>query len=152
MKKHKISKYLKDPEAISNFLSDHSTDAVNLSREATEQFNVAWLKTFASLIKKEHGAYIYLNYRWHGYSFRVQPCTSGKEAIESYKRQANSPFYVFNESLSYCALCKAEEYPDLSSLQRDIYVAHHKLKWTMAFTHEQPQIGPFFAEQTRPIS
>jgi len=147
MKRRKISKYHEDTEAILMFLLDHGVDAVNLSKEATEQFSMAWLKTFASLVKKKHGAYVYLGYRWHAYSYRIQPCISGEEAIETYKHQPNSPFYVFNESLSYCALCNAEEHPDLTSLRRDVYVAHHKLKWTMAFTHEQPQIGPFFAQQ-----
>lgn len=150
MKKPEISKYHKDPEAISDLLLNHGIDAVNLSEEAIEHFNVAWLKTFANLVKKEHGVYIYRDYRWHAYSFRIQPCISGKAAMERYEHQPIVPFYVFNESLSCCALCKGEVYPDLSSLGRDVYVAHHKLNWTIAFTHEQPQIGPFLAERSDP--
>ena len=148
MNRRKVSKHQKDPEAITGSLLDHGVDAANLSEEATEHFNAAWLKTFASLVKKEHGVSIYRDYRWHGYSYRIEPCMSGKEALEKYRNQRNAPFYVFSESLSYCALCEAEMYPDLSGLRRDVYVAHHKLEWTMAFTHEQPQIGPFFAERS----
>ena len=133
---------------ISEFLANCSVSTVDLSKEAAEQFSEQWLRIFAPLVKKEHGIYIYRRFRWHAYSHRLQPCMDGEEAIKKYRRQPTSPFYVFNESLSYCALCKAEEYPDLSGLHTDVYVTHHKMAWTMAFTHEQPQIGPFFAEQS----
>ena len=137
-----------EKKRICDFLLNYGVSTVDLSREAVEQFSDQWLRTFAPLVKKEHGAYIYRSYRWHAYSFRLQPHIDGEEAIKKYRHQPKSPFYVFNESLSYCALCKAESYPDLSDLHTDIYVTHNKMAWTMAFTHEQPQIGPFFAEQS----
>ena len=68
--------------------------------------------------------------------------------MSAYLGQWQAPFYVFDEALEFCALCEAQPYPDLSPLCRDLYVAHQNLKWTAAFTHEQPHLGPFFAERT----
>ncbi len=146
-----MSKWVKkmneeEKKRISEFLLNHSVSAIDLSKEAAEKFSEQWVRIFAPLVKKEHGVYIHRGYRWHAYSYRLQPCIEGEEAINKYRHQPDSPFYVFNESLSYCALCKADRYPELSGLHTDIYVTHNKMAWTMAFTHEQPQIGPFFAE------
>ena len=52
---------------------------------------------------------------------------------------------VFDEEGTWSYRCTSETYPDFTALGADIYVAHHNMKWTMAFTHEQPHDGPFFA-------
>ena len=101
-----------------------------------------WLATFASSLAVKQRAY-----RWHAFSFHRNPCLNGVAALSAYRSQWSAPFYVFDETLSFCALCEAKSYPDLSALRRDIYVTHHNLKWTMAFTHEQPDLGPFYAQR-----
>ena len=70
--------------------------------------------------------------------------------MSAYLGQWQAPFYVFDEALDSFARCEAQPYPDLSALRRDLYVAHQNLKWTAVFTHEQPHLGPFFAE--RPVA
>jgi len=96
-------------------------------------------------MKQNHDVSVYHGFRWHGFSYHLQPCLEGEPALNKYLNQWPAPFYVFDESLGFCALCSAESYPDLSNLHGDIYVAHKNMKWTMAFTHEYPHIGPFFA-------
>jgi hypothetical protein len=90
---------------------------------------------------------IFQGFRWHGFSYGIEKCRAGKEALEQYLAQWPSHYYIFNEALTFCLKCKSEVYPDLSARVADLYVIHHNLKWTMVFTHEQPQLGSYFATQ-----
>jgi hypothetical protein len=122
-------------------------ELAELDPQESRDVDRRWLDGFAWRVQQEKGVSIYGGYRWHGFSYHLQPCLEGGPALEAYLRQDNTSFYVFTESMDYCALCHSETYPDLSTLRQDIYVAHRNMKWTMAFTHEQPHIGPFFAER-----
>ncbi len=109
---------------------------------AAQTFAARWSEIFAPWSPPKPGSY-----RWHAFSFRLYPCLEGAAALSAYLGQWQAPFYVFDEALSFCALCEPQPYPDLSALRRDLYVAHQNLKWTAAFTHEQPHLGPFFAQR-----
>ena len=41
--------------------------------------------------------------------------------------------------------CKSDRHIDVSACGIDLYVVPHDFSWTIAFTHEQPGIGPFFS-------
>ncbi len=107
-----------------------------------------WHSTFAKNVKKETGAWILRRFRWHGFSYGYQNAKSGIEALSTYRNQWPAPYFIFDEDLMWVYGCSSDAYPDLTPLSADIYVAHHNMKWTMAFTHEQPEIGPFFAEKS----
>ncbi|KIC47145.1 hypothetical protein RA28_05510 [Ruegeria sp. ANG-S4] len=62
-----------------------------------------------------------------------------------YQKQWPAPYVVFNENNDWAYSCTFDRYPDFTSFQADIYVAHHNMKWTMVFTHEQPDLGPYLA-------
>ncbi len=128
-------------------LANQAVKATELPEQERQQVETRWLATFAALVKRQHGVWIYRRLKWHGFSYRIQPCLEGQEALERYSSQPSGAFYVFNEDMSCCWLCQSDPYPDFTSYHDDVYVAHHNMKWTMAFTHEQPQIGPFFAER-----
>lgn len=119
-----------------------------LGQQECHAIDHQWLDTYAGLVKQKHGVLVYHGFRWHGFSHHLQPCLEGQPALDKYLSQWAAPFYVFDESLGFCALCSAKAYPDLSNLREDVYVAHKNMKWTMAFTHESPHIGPFFAEKS----
>ena len=68
-------------------------------------------------------------------------------AWQAYQSQWPAPYVVFDEEGTWSLGCASQTYPDFSLLGADIYVSHHNMKWTMAFTHEQPHDGPFFAER-----
>jgi hypothetical protein len=108
-----------------------------------------WLQHFARNVKKEKGVWIWNDYRWHGFSFELEPCVAGLDALAKYQSQYPARFFVFDEDGEWCYVCERGRYPDLSVCEDDMYVSHHNMKWTMAFTHEQPGIGPFFAERAR---
>ncbi len=113
-----------------------------LDTTAARAFAQRWSSTFAPSPPPQP-----CPYRWHTFSFQLYQCLEGAAALSAYLDQWYAPFYMFDEALDFCALCEAQAYPDLSALRRDIYVAHQNLKWTVAFTHEQPHLGPFFAER-----
>ena len=116
-----------------------------LDRLAAHAFAQRWSATFASSPPPKM-----CPQRWHTFSFHLYPSLEGAAALSAYLGQWQAPFCVFDEALDFFALCEAQPYPDLSALRRDLYVAHQNLKWTAVFTHEQSQLGPFFAE--RPVA
>ena len=113
-----------------------------LDQQAAHAFGQRWAAIFAPAPPPKWSPY-----RWHAFHVRLYPCLEGGAALSAYLSQWQAPFYVFDEALGFCALCEAQTFPDLSALCRDIYVAHQNFKWMAAFTHEQPQIGPFFAQR-----
>ncbi len=113
--------------------------------ETTEAIARKWKQHFASVVKKQTGVWIHNKFRWHGFSGGFEQHMSGDKALKAYLYQWPAKFLVFNESLKFGYTCRAQSYPDFSPLCDDIYVAHHNMKWTMVFTHEQPGEGPYFA-------
>ena len=118
-----------------------------LGTKESYAFSKRWLEMFAEAVKEKHGKYVYRGFRWHGFSYGIQVCTEGADAMSMYLSQWPAPYVIFDEELTTCARCVSAKYPDLTSLHADPYVSHENLKWTMVFTHEQPEIGPFFAER-----
>jgi hypothetical protein len=136
--------------SISEILTNLGVDFVHLDVARKQELETLWNLVFASEMKKRHGVSVYLGYRWHGYSYQLHPCLSGQAALEEYLRQRPAPFFIFNEPMTLCCRCQGATYPDLTNLRDDLYVVHHELRWSMAFTHEQPYIGPFFATYKKP--
>jgi hypothetical protein len=95
-------------------------------------------------VRKEKGTPIYQGFRWHGFSFGIEPAKAGEAALSAYQAQWAAPFYIFDEKLEHCLKCEGQPFPNLSDLRADLYVVHHNMKWTMVFTHEEPDLGPFF--------
>lgn len=116
-----------------------------LSAEEARSMRKEWLRVFASKVLKKKGVKVFGGYMWHGFSFRIEDAIAGAEAELAYKEQAEAPFVILDEDGELCLQCEPSAYPDLTELADDFYVAHHKMEWTMVFTHEQPEIGPFFA-------
>lgn len=116
-----------------------------LGKDEHHEIDRAWLSTFAQRVKQQTGRWIYEGYRWHGFSNRFEDALEGRPAKDEYFKQWTAPYVVFDEKLHCGYRCTSRAYPDFSKLRADIYVAHHNMKWSMVFTHEQPDIGPFFA-------
>lgn len=119
-----------------------------LDEDMTNEVVNKWDRIFARNVKKATGQWVHNRFRWHGFSYELEPSIWGAEAMDAYMEQWSAEFVVFDEDLTCSYSCKARRYPDLAPLGWDIYVAHHNMKWTMVFTHEQPDIGPFFAVKT----
>ena len=97
-----------------------------------------WLDAFGS---ERHGVNTKA-YLWHIFSSARYPSLSGTEAIEEYEKQI-APEYVVVSNDRETAFV-TDVLPQSSSLA-DYYVFPINLAWTMAFTHEDGWLGPYFA-------
>jgi hypothetical protein len=103
------------------------------------QFASNWLATFCA-----HGQEINTRaFLWHVFSADCYPCKRGTVAIEAYKRQSGVEFVVLSNDRTLAFL--TDMLPESSSLS-DYYVFPPNLAWTMAFTHEDGWLGPYFAQ------
>jgi hypothetical protein len=105
-----------------------------------------WLHAFCGSVKDKTGKWIYRGYRWHAFSYGYEEAKTGLKALACYKSLRPRRFYVFSDWGPEIGLaCEGIAPPDLSELSSDLYVFPSSLLWTMFFTHEQPDLGPFFA-------
>lgn len=134
---------------IEAFLDGQGVDFAPHSPEEKSGVHKRWLEAYAAKVKRATGSWIYNGFRWHGFSWDHEAALEGDSALKTYLAQWSAPYVIFDEEGNWSYGCRSERYPDFTHFGADIYVAHHNMKWTMAFTHEQPHIGPFFAEQGR---
>ena len=132
---------------IEGFLLRNSVNFKKLDLAEHDRITEQWRLAFARDVKSATGQWIYKRFRWHGFSFGYQQSIKGTEALEAYQSQWSAPFFVFDEDGTWSYRCTSNTFPDFTPFGADIYVAHKNMKWTIAFTHEQPDIGPFFAEK-----
>jgi hypothetical protein len=81
-------------------------------------------------------------YLWHIFSGGRYPSLSGEVAREEYVKQIGAEFVVLSNNRKTAFVTNA--LPQNSSLV-DYYVFPANLAWTMAFTHEEGWLGPYFA-------
>ena len=136
---------------IESFLSALEVDFYPVQSDESEQLKKLWLFAYAARVKNETGLWIHNRFRWNGFSYGHQTAVSGSDALIAYQSQWQAPYVIFDEEDTWAYLCTSEKYPDLTSFRADIYVAHHNMKWTMVFTHEQPDIGPYFAFKSKNV-
>lgn len=133
---------------IEEFLEGRGVEFEPHTLSEREDIAKRWCVTYAQMVKKATGKWIHNGFRWHGFSCEYQSAIEGYDALSAYLNQWPAPYLIFDEGGVWSYGCTSKEYPDFTSFGADIYVAHHHMKWTMAFTHEQPQIGQFFAMKT----
>jgi hypothetical protein len=109
----------------------HSSDEVS-------ELLALWLDAFG---KNRHGVNSN-TYLWHIFSGDRYPNVSGAEALTQYKQQ-QAPEYVVLSNDRKVAFA-TDSLPEKCSLH-DYYVFPRNLAWTMAITHEDGWLGPFFA-------
>ncbi len=116
------------PGIVLNVLTD--TDA--------EQVIQDWLSIYA---KQRTGCRI-KDYKWHLFSGGYYESIEGGEALAEYSSQISEKYLVIdnNESIVFTT----DKKPDAVGLS-DYYVCPQNMAWTMAFTHEDGWLGPYFA-------
>ena len=113
-----------------------------LSLDETELIRQRWIDTFC---KNRKGISI-KNYKWHIFSTEAYPSVSGSSAEEAYLSQQAPEFIVLSEHHE-SAMITSELPIECSS--SDYYVFPKNLAWTMAPTHENGWLGPYFAEHAQ---
>ena len=109
-----------------------------LSHTELEAFLQRWLDAFG---RNRHGVNSKA-YLWHIFSAERHPAIAGPEALAAYA-EAVAPLYVVLSNDRDEGFV-TEVRPTACSLS-DYYVFPENLAWTMAFTHEDGWLGPYFA-------
>jgi hypothetical protein len=136
------------PTQLHDFLISLGASVKVIEKSALQCLDKEWLLTFSSNVKAKTGKWVYNGYRWHAFSFNYEKSIDGHKALDYYLSLRPKRFFVFSDwGPEIGLLCEGIIPPDLSSLHTDLYVFPRSLLWTMSFTHEQPDLGPYFACQ-----
>jgi hypothetical protein len=108
------------------------------NKAETKSIEKKWIDTFC---KNKLGLNI-KRYKWHIFCGEGYPSIEGDLAEEEYSKHI-SPRYVVMSNDGEAFLC--DKKPDNLNYQ-DAYVFPENLSWTMAFTHEEGWMGPYFAK------
>jgi len=108
------------------------------SEEEVSGLVAQWLAAFGT---NRHGVNEKA-FMWHIFSGARYPSLSGSAALEQYKQQVATEYIVLSNDRKVAFATNS--LPESSSLS-DYYVFPSNLAWTMAFTHEDGWLGPYFA-------
>ena len=138
-------------------LAQHLVEAIEalgctveaLPRSEARRYFAAWCEAFCGPVKARFGKYRWGSYHWHAFSGGVSPSESRKRAFDLYRGEEETELIIIPERwegiaglrISGCAS------PDLTPTRLDLHVFPESLAWTMAFTHEQPDLGPYFTRK-----
>lgn len=121
-----------------------------LPLDKVEEFERQWRTCFCNYAKADKADIHLEQFKWHTFSFKKFPSLEGKDAEAAYVQQKARSYVVLPERSVHEneAAFIATNLPsiDLPCLPTDFYVFPKNMAWTMAFTHEQDWIGPFFAK------
>jgi hypothetical protein len=111
----------------------------------------AWREVYAARLHSATGKWTWLGYEWHVFSFQHSPACEGRKAVTEYLRQAASRFIVNPEEGRGMGLPAYRitdgQLPRFQGSKLDVLVWPEDLSWTMAFTHEEGDCGPYFSKK-----
>ncbi len=82
------------------------------------------------------------DYLWHVFSFEATPALSKAKAQAQYELESSTEYVVLSDDRDVAFV--TDQRPCASSLS-DWFVFPPNMAWTMAFTHEDGYLGPYFA-------
>ena len=85
-------------------------------------------------------------FAWHVFSYNVVRATRGAQAVADYEAAAENAddFFVIASESSRIEAGRVRG-PAPFFHGSDITISPPDFSWTMAFTHEEPELGPYFA-------
>jgi len=107
----------------------------------SQQLAVQWLATFGG-----SGAPNTKSYMWHVLSFGAYPSLSLQEASTQYELQVAPSFVVLSNDRHQAV---ETDLRPTSCSESDFLVFPPNMAWTMAFTHEDGWLGPYFAKHSQ---
>jgi hypothetical protein len=134
-------------ERVVSLLNASGGEVEVLSEADAKKLSLRWLDAYSKPVKQKTGSWVFNGFLWHAFSFEFSPARQGAEALCLYALERKRELIVLQEPDHVPAAAWLRELPapDLSALGLDLYVFPESLRWTMAFTHEQPEIGPFYS-------
>lgn len=112
------------------------------TEQETRQLVGEWIDVYA---KNAEGANIEA-FLWHTFSFGVFPSVCKREAEIRYAEQVASEIVVLSNDRRSALL--TDSLPTECNVS-DYLVFPRNLAWSMAFTHEDGWLGPYFAKHAR---
>lgn len=117
-----------------------------LPRHERRRLVQTWRETFAASVKIQTGKSVHLGFEWHTFSYQFAQSEHGPRGLALYLTELPEDVYVVPEDEDDDAfVCQAAGLLDFSACQTDILVFPPTFAWTVAFTHEQPHLGPYFS-------
>jgi len=98
-----------------------------------------WMKVYC----KNKTGFNTKSYKWHIFSGGGYPSLDGDDAQSAYASQVCPNVIVIPNDANTAVLVDAKP---TNLNHRDVYVFPENLSWTMAFTHEEGWLGPYFAK------
>ncbi len=108
--------------------------------EETQNYREQWINTFC---KNKQGVNIKA-YLWHIFCSDRYPCIEGDEAIATFAQHKVTEYVALSNDKTELALILTEKPQRL--IYNDFYIFPKNMAWTMAFTHEDGYMGPYFAK------
>jgi hypothetical protein len=105
----------------------------------------AWREIYCAPVREATGKWVRGGLSWHTFSHDYFPSVRGRHALDQYHAQDSAGLLVLPESDHEIAIrCTSSSPVDFLGLN-DVYIAPSSFEWTMVFTHEHPEYGPYFA-------
>ena len=112
----------------------------------------AWREVYCAPIHAATGKWTRGGFGWHTFSDGHFPSLRGRRALEQYSAQESNDLLVLPEDDHEKAIRCTSRVPVNFSEMGDIYIAPSSFAWTMVFTHEDPEYGPYFARSEQAIA
>ncbi|WP_416762198.1 DUF4275 family protein [Roseateles sp. So40a] len=109
-----------------------------LSEDAAAAMTKAWMQVYG---RRGQGLNM-KDFMWHVFSGGGYDCVSGQEALAAYATRQAAEYVVLSNDRRTVFVTDVR--PDRAALS-DYMVFPSNLAWTMAFTHEDGWLGPYFA-------
>ena len=111
-------------------------------RRYTDSELAAWLSQWLEVFGGNRHGVNSKDYLWHIFSGGRYPSLRGAEALTEYISQRAPEYVVLSNSRDIAF--ETDVLPETCSLS-DFFVSPRNLAWSMAFTHEDGWLGPYFA-------
>jgi len=108
------------------------------TQKETLEIEKKWMKIFC----KNKQGFNTRAYKWHIFSGKGFPSLEADEAHKEYESKTESEYVVMGNDGELSILTKQR--PSSCNLT-DYYVFPFNMSWSMAFTHEEGWLGPYFA-------
>ena len=98
-----------------------------------------WMNTFC----KNKQGFNTKSYKWHIFSGDGYPSICGEEAQKEYELHVSAKYIIMSNDGEPAILTDMRP---INLNHYDVYVFPENMAWTMAFTHEEGWLGPYFAK------
>lgn len=126
-----------------------ATSVTEIAKTDAARLRRAWDQAFGGAVLQRTGKPVFAGHRWHAFSWKFTRAETSACATALYAAELAGKLLVFlddddREAFEFGGCAPI----DFGPCGVDLYVVPSTLEWTMVFTHEQPQIGPFFCRRT----